>query len=188
MVVLAGVTEVLRQVALPNDYYTDPGYLFEHVREVFDRSDLFAHYCNQDFALRIERPYIGARIILGLGEPPIACGGGRCITALSRRFKIRGSARAWVSACCNGIARLFNSAHMGPYNSINTLIKYLFGDPLADFTAIGGNAHKRRYLRRQGAGSQYLPPIEHELQAISQRADIIGPMLHLEYHAIIRSS
>src|SRR5580700_10195474 len=42
VVVLPGIAEILRQVALTDDYHTDTGYLLKHVRQVFDRSRLLA--------------------------------------------------------------------------------------------------------------------------------------------------
>src|SRR5215471_3085931 len=74
---------------------------------------------------------------------------------------------------------------MRPHNSVNTLIEDLLGDPLADLSAIGWNPHKRGHCRRQAAGAQYLPTIQHELQTIPQRADIVGPMLHLEDDTVV---
>src|SRR6516225_3615261 len=69
VVVLPGIAEILRQVALTDDYHADTGYLLEHVRQVFDRPRLLAHDRDQNLALWVERPNIGARIIFRLVQP-----------------------------------------------------------------------------------------------------------------------
>src|SRR6516225_5594704 len=89
MIILPRIAEILRQIALTNYYHTDTGHLFEHVRQVFDRPHLLAHDRDQNLALWVERPNIGARIIFLLSQPPIARRRGRRIAALTRRFKIR---------------------------------------------------------------------------------------------------
>ena len=70
MIILPGIAEILRQIALTDYYYTDTGHLFEHVRQVFDRPHLLAHDRYQNLALRVERPNIGARVIVLLGSAP----------------------------------------------------------------------------------------------------------------------
>ena len=74
---------------------------------------------------------------------------------------------------------------MRPDDAVDALIEDLLGHPLAILAAIGRNAHKGRYRRRQGAGAKYLPAIEHVLQAISQSAYVIGTVLHFKHDAII---
>ena len=56
---------------------------------------------------------------------------------------------------------------MWPHHAINTLIEDLLGDPLADLSAIGRNAHEGRNRWGQAAGAQYLPAIQHKLQAVA---------------------
>ena len=90
VVVLPGIAEILRQVALTDDYHADTGYLLEHLRQVFDRPCFLAHDRDQNLALRVERPNIGARIIFRLGQPPIARRRGWRITALARGLEVGG--------------------------------------------------------------------------------------------------
>src|SRR5690349_20984379 len=88
MLVLPREAEVLREIPLANDHDADPGNLLEYFRQIFYRADFFAHDGDQYFALRIERPDIGAGIIFLLRQPPITRRSRWRITSLTRRLVI----------------------------------------------------------------------------------------------------
>jgi hypothetical protein len=162
-----------------------PGTCSSIFGRFFDGAHLLAHDRDEDLALRVERPDIGTGIIFLLGQTPIARRGGRRVAALTWRLEIGGRRRSRVAACGDRIARFVDGADMRPDDAVNALIEHLLGHPLAGLAAIGRNAHEGCYCRRQGAGAQYLPPIQHVLQAIPQRAYVVGPVLHFKHDAII---
>lgn len=74
---------------------------------------------------------------------------------------------------------------MRPHDAVDTLVEDLLGHPLAGFAAIGRDAHKRGHRRRERAGAHDLPAVEHVLQAVAERADIVGPVLHLKDDTVV---
>src|SRR6516165_2363411 len=186
MVILPRNPEVLRQIAFADDYHTDPRNLFQHLRQIVDRAHLLTHDRDQYLALRVERPDIGAPVIFLLRQTPVARRSGRRIAALARRLEIGRRARARIAARGDRITRLFDGADMRPYDAVHALVQYLLRDPLADLAAIRRNAHKRSHCRRQRAGLDDLATIQHVLQTVAQCADVVWPVFHLEYDAVVR--
>src|SRR5258708_37368446 len=81
MLLLARKAEFLGKVALANEYEADARHLLENVGEVGNALGVLDHQHDQDFALWIERPYVGLGVVVLLGEPPIAHRGGWTVAA-----------------------------------------------------------------------------------------------------------
>src|SRR2546429_6174462 len=110
VLVLARVAELLAQIPFPDQHHADALHLLENLREVLDRLDVLALDDDEDLALGRQRPDVGARIVVRLGETPVAGRAGRCIAADPRRVVERRTRQAWIAAGADGGARLFHGA------------------------------------------------------------------------------
>src|SRR5262245_4156040 len=89
MVVLTGVPEILRQVALANQYHADAAHLFENPRKVVDRLDLLALNDDEDLAVWREWPDVRFRVVLLLRDAPVSRRMNRIVATLSFRLVYR---------------------------------------------------------------------------------------------------
>ena len=96
-----------------------------------------------------------------------------------------GGARARIAAGGDRVQRFLDGADMRPDDAVDAVVEHLLGDPLARFAAIGRDPHERRHRRRQAGAIGDLAPVEHVLQAVAQRPDVVGAVLHLEHHTVI---
>src|SRR3990172_11947846 len=74
VVVLAREAELLAEVALADEDGADAGHGLEDVRQVPDPLDILDHEDDEDLALRAQRPDVRLRVVLLLGEAPVAGG------------------------------------------------------------------------------------------------------------------
>src|SRR5260370_2849573 len=121
MVVLPREAEVLRQIALADDHDPDPRNLVEHLGQVLYCTHFFAHDRDQDFALRVERPDIGAGIIFLLRQSPIARRSRGRIASLTRRLEILRRAGPRITAGGGPVARLVHRTDMPPDHAVYPL-------------------------------------------------------------------
>src|SRR5260370_28715130 len=84
MLVLARKAEFLGKVALANEYEADARHLLENVGEVGNALGVLDHQHDQDFALGVERPYVGLGVIFRLGVPPVPPRRGWAVAADAR--------------------------------------------------------------------------------------------------------
>src|SRR5262249_40867844 len=185
MLVLAGITHILRQIALADQHDADAGYLLQHLRKVADRALFLAHDDDEHFALGVQGPGVGAFVIGLLVETPVTRRVAGRIAALPRRLAILGLARPGIAAGLHGIPPLFDRRDLRPADAVDPDIEHLLGYKLVHLAAIRRDAHEGRDHRREAARFHDLCPVEHVLHAIAQRADVVGVMLHLEDDAVI---
>lgn len=185
MLVLAGKAGILREVALADQDGADGRHLFRDRRQVFDRSRVLAHDDEEDFALGIEWPNIGAAVLFLGRQSPVARGHRWCVAALSPGLEIacRGGPR--VATRGDGLPRLGDRAHVRPDDAINAGIEHLLRDLLARFTSVRRNTHEGRDSGCDTPAFRDLAPTQHVLRAVAERPDVVGITLHLEDHGVV---
>ncbi len=135
--------------------------------------------------LRVERPDVGAVVVLLLRQPPVAGGIPGRVPALPRGLVTRGAGRPGVAAGRNGVARLLDRAHVRPQDPVHAAVEHLLGDPLVHFAPVGWYAHHGRDRRRQGSRFHYLPAVEQVLQTVAQRPDVVRAVLHFDHDTVV---
>src|SRR4051794_12555071 len=74
---------------------------------------------------------------------------------------------------------------MRPDDAVHANIQHLLGDPLTVLAAVWRYAHERRHRGRDAGRRGYLAPVQHVLQAVTQRLDVVWIVFHLEHDTII---
>src|SRR5262245_22920518 len=98
MLVLAGIAELLGEIALTNQDGADAGHLAQDVGQRLDAAGVFHHQDHEDLALGVERPHVGAIVIVLLGQAPIAHGRSRPVAADAGRLVQRRAFQARIAA------------------------------------------------------------------------------------------
>src|SRR5262249_10243108 len=140
---------------------------------------------DEDLAFGIERPHAGALVILLLGEPPVTHGLRWTIAAQARRVVTRRALEPRVAAGRHRAVGLVHARDVRPHDPIGADVEHLLGVPLRLLAPVGWYAHHRGDDRSETCALHQLAAVEHVLQRIAERADVITVMLHLEYDAIV---
>ncbi len=98
MLVLARQAELLGEVAFADQDGADARDLLEDLGQVLDADGVLHHQDDEDLALGIERPHIGAVVVFLLGEAPIAHGLGGAVAADAGRMIERRLLQAGIAA------------------------------------------------------------------------------------------
>src|SRR5581483_11118483 len=185
VLILPRVPDVLREVALADQNYADARDLPEHAGQLIDGANFLAHQYDQDLALWIDRPDVGALVVLLRADPPVARCHGRGIATLALRLVVGRVPGSRIAAGTDRVVSVLHGADVRPDHPVHARVEHLLGDPLVALAAIGRDAHQRGNGRRQGASVHELAAVQHVLQGIAQRADIVGAVLHLIDDAVV---
>jgi hypothetical protein len=74
---------------------------------------------------------------------------------------------------------------MRPDDPVGADVQRLLGLPLRLLGTVRRNPHHRGDGRRNRARLRDLPPVEHVLQRVAQRPNVVGIVLHLEDDAVV---
>ena len=148
---LARITELLTEVAFADQHGADAGDVFEHVRQIFNPHRVLDLQHHENFAVRRQRPDIGALVIFLLGDTPIARRLHRAVTANSYRFVERLVFQARIAAGSDRVIGLFDGTDMRPDDAVATQIQRLLGEELVLLDAIGRDARGGRDGRCWGS-------------------------------------
>src|SRR6185369_13018607 len=103
MLVLARVTEVLRQIAFADQHHPDPGHLLQDARKVIDRLHVLAHDDDENLAIGHERPDVSLLVVFLRRDAPVAgCMHGLVAANAFRLVRWR-SACTWVATRRDGV-------------------------------------------------------------------------------------
>ena len=185
VVVVARVSEVLREVSLPDEHDPDARYLLEHLGEVLDGADLLAHDGHEDLALGVERPDVGDAVVVLPPDAPVARRRDGRIASLAARLQVRAVRRARIAARGDGVARLLDGAHVRPDDAVDAEVQHLLGKPLVHLAAVRRDADERRDRRRQRSAVDDLLAVHQELEAVAQPLHVEGVVLHLEDDGVV---
>jgi hypothetical protein len=83
----------------------------------------------------------------------------------------------------HGVIRLVDRIDVGPDDPVHADVEHLFGDPVG-LTLVRGDTDDGGDGRREAALGD-LAAIQHALQPLLQRPDVIGTVLHLEQRAVV---
>ena len=128
-----------------------PGTFFENVFQVLDALGVLDHQDDENLALGIERPDVGALVILLLGDAPVAHRRGRAVAADAGRLVERLVLQPRIAAGGDRVIGLLDIADMRPDDAVGAEIEHLLGLELRLLAAVRRNAHERRHGRRERA-------------------------------------
>src|SRR5580704_10929847 len=149
VLVLARIAELLRQVAFADQDATDARHIFEHGVEVLDAAGIFDLQDAEDFALRIERPYVGLLIIFLLAQAPVARRRGRAVAADAGRLVEACALEPRIAAGADRIGGFLHGRNMRKHDAVAAHVEGLLGLPLRHFDAVHRDADHRRHARNQ---------------------------------------
>src|SRR5262249_2833476 len=185
VLILARITELLREVTFPDQDCTDARYLLEDGVEALDPARVLHHQNHENLALRVERPDVGAVVIVLLRDAPVAHRLRRPIAADALRLVERLVLEPRIAAGCNRVVGLLHARNMRPHNAVGAEVERLLGMELGLLRAVRRYTYHRRYRWCHRAGLGDLPAVEHVLQAIAQRADMPRIVFHLIDDALV---
>ena len=185
VVVLARVAKVLGKVAFADEDDADAGDLLEHLVEVADGLDLFTHDDDENLAFRVEGPNVGLLVVVLAADAPVAGCCDRGVTTLATGLQVGAVRGARVAGGGDGVVRLFDGADVGPDDTVDADVQNLLGEELVHLAAVRGDADDGRDLGGEGAASDDLPTVEHELEGVAQSLGFEGVVLHLEDDAVV---
>ena len=162
-----------------------PGTFFRMSGRFWMPTRVLHHQDHEDLALGIERPDVGAIVIILLAEPPVAHRLGRAVAAHAGGLVERRGLQARIAAGGDRVIGLVDGRDVRPHDAVDAEIERLLGLQLRLLGAIRRNPHHRRDAGRDRAGSGDLAAVEHVLQAIAQRPDVPRIVLHLVDDAVV---
>ena len=182
---LARVAQFLRQVALADDDRADAGHVLQHVAQVLDAKRVLDLHDDEQFAMRGERPHVGALVIFLLGDAPVARRLHRAVATDALRLIERLVLEAGVAAGGDRVIGLLDRRDMRPHDAVATEIQRLLGEELVLLDTVGGDAREWRDRRRDTARTRDLAAVEQILEAVAQAADVPALVFALEHDAVI---
>ncbi len=141
------------------------------------------HQGAEDLALGVQRPDVGAVVVLLLREAPVlhsAAGG----VAAHAEGLVQGVALTLrVAHRRDGVVGVLHRIDVRPNDAVNADIEHLLGDPVR-LTGIRRDADDRRHGRRHGTSLGDEPRVEQIEKPLLQGLDVVDTVLHLEDAAI----
>ena len=179
VLVLARIAELLRQIALADQDGADARHVLQDILEVLDALGVLDHQDDENLALGIERPDVGAVVIVLLTDAPITHRRGRAVAADAGRLVQRLVLEPRIAAGGDRVIGLLDRADVRPDDAVGAEIENLLGLELGLLAAVRRDARERRHRRRDRTRFGDLAAVEHVLQTIAEGTDVVGVVLHL---------
>ena len=125
-----GIAEFLRKIAFADQDRADALHLRQDVVERLDAGDIFHLQDDENFALRIERPHVGAVVVFLLRQTPVAHRAVRAVAAQTGRMIVGPVLHARIAAGGDGAVGFINARNMRPHHAIGAGVEHLLGRPL----------------------------------------------------------
>src|SRR3972149_2044981 len=113
MLVLAREAELLAEIAFTDQDGADAGNLLQNVVEVLDALGVLDLQDDENLALGIERPYVGALVIFLLRQAPVTYCPGRAVAADAGRLVARHGLQPRIAAGGGGGVGLAGGGAVG---------------------------------------------------------------------------
>src|SRR3984957_2986672 len=150
VLVLARMAKLLGEVALADQDAADSRDVLQDVRQILDAGSVFDHQDREDLARRVERPDVGALVVLLLREAPVARRRSRPVAADARRLVERGGLEAGVAARRDRVVGLVDRCDVGEYHPVRANVENLLHEEAVLLLAVGGDSDDRRGRRCDG--------------------------------------